>query len=692
MDAPSFSNRLIHEKSPYLLQHAHNPVDWYPWGQEAFEKAKKLDKPIFLSIGYATCHWCHVMEKESFENPEIAQLMNETFVNIKVDREELPEVDSIYMDFAQALMSSAGGWPLNLVLTTDLKPFFAMTYLPPKNHRGLIGMPHFIEHVRGLWNSDERHHLIEQADKVVELFEQMTPPPATELAEKETVEVAVELLYELIDPVYGGLKGEPKFPMGYQSTFLLEYGALSGDSRALFCAQLSLDKMHQGGIYDHLGGGFARYAVDEQWEVPHFEKMLYDNALLARAYLDAWKYTKKEEYATVCKETVDYLLTTLAHPEGGFYSAEDADSEGHEGRYYTWTLGEIQSLLSKEDAEIFCQAFAIAPEGNFEGRTILHAPVSLEETAKKFSLSSLELQKRLEGIKRQLLEKRNSRVRPLIDDKILTSWNGLCIDVFVRAFDCFGEARYKEAAQKTARFLQKNLWKEGRLLRRWREGEARFEAGLDDYAFLIKGLLSLFEQGEGSQWLAWAIECAGLLDKEFKAESGGFYYHRSDPTLLLRKCEFYDGAEPSGNAVHAENLLRLYQITFDSRYLQSAHAIIQAAKAYMESYPPGACYHLIALYRSLNRKAATLVIALDEEATLEKQIRAVLASTFSPHLQVIWKRPSDTALASLAPPLIDKKPIDGQTAVYICRQDHCEPPLLHQEEILQALNHLKARG
>src|SRR5579862_15348 len=685
MAPPPHSNRLIHEKSPYLLQHAHNPVDWYPWGQEAFDEAKRLDKPIFLSIGYATCHWCHVMEKESFENPEIAKLMNEAFVNVKVDREELPEVDSIYMEFAQALMASAGGWPLNLILTYDLKPFFAVTYLPPINQRGLIGMTHFIQHICQLWKSDERKALIDQADKVVELFEKMTLFSGMDMPDEGTLQIAMELMYEFTDPVYGGLKGEPKFPMGYQSIFLLEYASIKADSRALFCSQLALDMMQRGGLYDQLGGGFSRYVVDEKWIVPHFEKMLYDNAILARAYLDAWKLTKNPCYRKVCEETLQYVLRDMTNGEGGFYSAEDADSDGAEGLYYTWTFAEIHEVLSGTQAEIFCQAYNVTPTGNFEGRNILHMTTALEEIADTQGMELQQLEDMLKEAKEKLLKQRSSRSRPFVDDKILTSWNGLMIDALIRAASSFEIDIYRQAAYKAAEFIKIHLWKEGRLLRRWRDNEARFPGKLDDYAFLIRGLLSLFGQGGSSYWLQWAIELTDILEKEFKVLDGAYYYHLNDPTLLFRKCEFYDGAEPSGNAVHAENLLRLFQITFNEKYLKQAEDIFKAAKIYMETYPPGACYHLIALNRYLNPKALTIVIALDEERNLEKELKELLASTFHPHAEIIWKAGDDTLLSQLIPSLVDKKPIDGQTAVYICRKGQCEAPLIHKEEVFNAL-------
>ncbi len=688
MATPSHTNRLIHEKSPYLLQHAHNPVDWYPWGKEAFETAKKEDKPIFLSIGYATCHWCHVMEKESFENPEIAKLMNDSFINIKVDREELPEIDSIYMEFAQALMASAGGWPLNLILTPELKPFFAVTYLPPVNRKGLIGMQQFIQHINQLWAGEEKKQLVDQADKIVEIFEKSAQSTGDALPSQNLIPLAAEALFEMIDPVYGGLKGEPKFPMGYQSLFLLEHAREKKDSRSMFCVELTLDMMLQGGIYDQLGGGFSRYSIDEKWMIPHFEKMLYDNAILSETYLEAWQFSKKKSYQRVAEETLDYLLREMMHSDGGFYSAEDADSDGHEGVYYTWTAFEVREGLSNEEAEVFCQYYGITTDGNFEGRNVLHVAVPIEEFAEAIDMPLEEVEKTLTRAKAQLLKRRGIRTRPFKDDKVICSWNGLMIDSLIKGASILHKEHYAQAAVKTAEFLYANLYKEGRLLRRWRENEARFDGGVDDYAFLIKGLISLFEEDQGTKWLKWAIDLADLLFKEFKAEEGAFYYHLSDPNLLIRKCEYYDGAEPSGNAVHCENLLRLYQLTGNTYYLSQAEDILKAAKTYIESYPPGACYHLKVLQRYYNVKAPTMVIALDEEGTLAKEIKQRLSEHFNPHSLIVWKHANDTQLDALVPSLVDKKSIDGQTAVYICHQDHCEAPLLAIEEILKAIDHL----
>lgn len=667
-----FVNRLIHEKSPYLLQHAHNPVDWYPWGKEAWDLARQEDKPIFLSIGYATCHWCHVMEKESFAEVEIAQMLNEVFVNIKVDREELPCVDSMYMEFAQALTASSGGWPLNLVLTPDLKPFFAATYLPPVTKRGMIGMRQFIEQIGQLWKSDERAQLVDQADKLLEVFQNLSSQTGDQIPPVEMISQAEEVIFELIDPIYGGMKGEPKFPMGYQSLFLLQQAKDKADSRAMFCVELTLDQMARGGIYDHLGGGFSRYAVDERWIIPHFEKMLYDNALLASTYLQAWQFSKKERYRQVGKETLDYILKALRHPSGPFCSAEDADTEGKEGLYYTWTQSEINSLLTPEEARQFSLCYGVTLKGNFEGRNVLHL---VEEGA--------------ESARKKLLQHREMRSRPFKDDQVICGWNGLAIDALTWGYRILLDRTYADAALETAEFLYTHCYEGAYLKRRWRDQEARFEGSLDDYAYLIKGLLNLFQAGLGTKWLKWAIDLAELLLAEFKAEEGAFYNHLPDPTLLIRRCEFYDGAEPSGNAVHAENLLRLFALTGSSHYLSQAEDILKALKIYLESYPPGLCYHLQVLQRYYDVEAPLFVIALDEAGSLRQEIFERLATHFDPHLNVIWKSPNDPLLEHLVPSLVDKKNIDGQTAVYRCRQDLCEAPLLLKEEIFAAIDRRK---
>lgn len=688
MSDPQKSNRLIHEKSPYLLQHAHNPIDWFPWGDEAFSKAQAEDKPIFLSIGYATCHWCHVMEKETFENEEIAKVMNDTFINIKVDREEHPEVDSIYMEFAQALMSSAGGWPLNVILTPDLKPFFALTYLPPKAHKGLIGMDQFASQIQTLWKSEEKSMLLAQADKIVEMFEKSLKSTGSELPSEEDLEAAVSMLFEVADPIYGGIKGEPKFPLGYQADFLLQYSKKNEDSRSLFYVELTLQMMGRGGIFDHLGGGFSRYCIDEQWHIPHFEKMLYDNAILARTYLEAYKYTKRPFFQEICQKTLDYILLELKGDEGGFFSAEDADTEGQEGKFYTWTLDEITQQLGEADGELFAHFFGVAKEGNFEGRNVLHMAHDEKQVAEALQIDAHDLQKVLHHLRKQLYEVRCDRTRPFKDDKVITGWNGLMIDVLAKASLTFPERAYLQVAKETVQWLKKHLFVEGKLLRRFREGDARFAAGLDDYAFLIQGVLSLFEAAGDPEHLQWAIELTQVLQRDFKVEAGAFYQTEVNRYLLLRKCEFYDGAEPSGNAVHCENLLRLYQLTQENSYLAQAEDILKAGSSFIQAFPPGACYHLIALQRYLDEKAPLVLVALNEEQSHRAEIAKALGSSFSPHRFVVWKPRQSEKLDKLIPNLASQNCIDQKTTLYVCKGVQCEAPLTELPAILAKIESL----
>ncbi len=682
----SHTNRLIGEKSPYLLQHAHNPVDWYPWGEEALQEAKRQDRPIFLSIGYATCHWCHVMERESFENEALARQMNELFICIKVDREELPEVDALYMEFAQSMMSSAAGWPLNVILTPDLLPFFAATYLPPISSRGMMGMDALVQRIREVWQSGERERVSEQAARIVEVFAETIHTIGTQLPFKEQVLLAAELFFKMADPVYGGMKGSPKFPIGYQANFLLSYSAQSKDSRALFLVERTLTMMLRGGIRDHLGGGFGRYSVDDKWLVPHFEKMLYDNALLADAYLKLWQVNKDPTIREVAEETLDYILRDLAHPDGGFFSAEDADSEGVEGLFYTWSMQEIKNILPPEEADLICDFYGITEKGNFEGRNILNVPIPFEEFAMVRGVDPEQLKIRLEGLRKLLWKVREGKVHPFKDDKVLTGWNGLTIYALVEAGCAFQKETYLEAAEKAADFIHEQMTQEKDLFRRWREGEALFSANLDDYAFLIRGLLSLFEAGRGSRWLQWAIELTQVLERDFKADDGAFYQtNGKDPTLLLRKVHYPDGAEPSGNAVHTENLLRLYQLTSDRGYLDQAEDIMRAAKRFIDNYAPGYTFHLMNIARYYDRSAPLVVVALNNAQEGKKEIHQAIYDRFNPFKFLVWCHEDEPLLLDLVPALKSQSTRDGKTTVYICREGVCQEPLNSLPKILEAL-------
>lgn len=684
----AYTNRLINEKSPYLLQHAHNPVDWYSWGEEAFQAAKAQDKPIFLSIGYATCHWCHVMERESFENVEVARLMNNCFINIKVDREELPDVDSLYMEFAQSMMAGAAGWPLNVILTPDLQPFFATTYLPPHSNHGLMGLTDLVVRIQELWASAEREKIVNQAEKIVEVFEDSIHTTGDDIPDENFITDTAELLYKMADPIYGGMKGAPKFPIGYQSSFMLRYSATMEDSRALFLVERTLKMMHCGGIYDHLGGGFSRYSVDEKWLVPHFEKMLYDNAILAQSYLEAWQMTKKPLYREVCEEVLHYVLRDMTHPEGGFYSAEDADSEGYEGRFYTWPYQEVMHVLGKEEGPLFCQFYDITPEGNFEGRNILNTPLSLEEFAAAHKQNPAQLHEQFDKCRKKLWEVREKRVHPFKDDKILSSWNGLMIYSLVEAGCAFENEMYVRAAVKAARFIRDHLWQNQRLLRRWRDGQAMFTAGLDEYAFLIRGLLSLFEANCGTEWLQWAIELADILKTEFKEEEGAFYQtDGKDKNLILRRCQFADGAEPSGNAIHCENLIRFYQITGEDDYLIQAEDIFKAVKTYLENYPPGYCYHVMNLHRYYDQHAPTLVVALNSRQELQHDLRKFIYDRFIPHKALIWQH-QDIELEEIIPTIQEQTTKQDKTTLYICFEGVCQEPLTDLPAMQEAIHKL----
>jgi len=682
-----YTNRLIHQKSPYLLQHAHNPVDWYPWGPEAFQAARDQDKPIFLSIGYATCHWCHVMEKESFEDPSVADRMNHAFINIKVDREELPEIDSLYMEFAQSMMAGAAGWPLNVILTPELQPFFAATYLPPRSSHGLTGLFELIERIGEVWKGDERERIMEQAERIVEIFAENVHESGDELPFKEQIEDTALTLFKLADPTHGGIKGMPKFPIGYQWNFLLHYASMADDSRSLFLTERTLDMMHRGGIYDHLGGGFSRYSVDDAWLVPHFEKMLYDNALLANSYLEAWQVTQRPFYKTVCEEVLNYVLRDMTHPDGGFYSAEDADSEGHEGYFYTWSAEEIHNILGNEESKLFCEFYSVTPQGNFEGRNILHTPRRLEEFASLKGMDAQELGSLFTLQKQILWKSRERRQHPLKDDKILCSWNGLMIYSMAEAGAAFDDDTYLKAAVKAARFIRENLWHEGHLLRRWRDGEGMYPGGLDEYAFLIRAALSLFEIGQGTEWLEWALEMTDVLSDQFKVENGAFYQtDGTDTNIILRKIHFADGAEPSGNAIHCENLLRLYQITSDQRYLNQAEDILKAVRYLMENYPPGYCFHAMNLIRYYDSDAVTTIVVLNEAQQYSDELRKLFYHAYFPHRAIVWSYPHDERLEQLIPFIENQKTIDGKTTLYICHQGACQKPITEFSEMITAVH------
>ena len=672
---PRFTNHLINEKSPYLQQHAHNPVDWFPWGEEAFQKSMEEDKPIFLSIGYATCHWCHVMERETFEDEEIAMEMNDLFVNIKVDREELPQVDALYMELAQTMMAGSAGWPLNLVLTPDRKPIFAATYLPPTSQYNLLGMKELLERIRQTWNSDERSKLDMQASAIINLFEQNKSTVGELIPDESIIENTCELYYKIADPAYGGMRGSPKFPIGYQQTFLITYSSNFQDSRALFLAEKSLQMMYQGGLYDHLGGGFARYTVDDKWLIPHFEKMLYDNAILTESYALAWQLSKIPLYRDVALESLEYVRRELAAPSGGFYSAEDSETHGEEGHYYTWLFHDVLQTLGN-DSLLFCEYYNITPEGNFHGRNILNTPIDLEAFATKQGLQQKDLCEKFKIQKNTLLKVRETGSHPFKDTKILTSWNGMMIHSFAIAGMIFNSPFYLDLAEQSAAFIKEHLWDGQELKRRWIDGEARHPGTLEDYAYMIKACLTLFEADRGINWLAWAIQLTEILTSFFKVENGAFYQtSMSDTNVILRNIQFSDGSEPSGNAIHAENLLRLYEMTVDKRYLQEAEDIFKAVGPFLESYPLGYMYHIMNLQRYFDSHPITIIIALNRQEEFRHEIFDLIHESFIPHLTVIWRRETEDRLFDFLPFIENQGPIDDQTTLYICHKGVCKEPL-----------------
>ena len=560
-------NRLAGEKSPYLLQHADNPVDWYPWGEEAFATAMEQNKPIFLSIGYSACHWCHVMEHESFEDEAVARLLNEHFISIKVDREERPDIDNIYMKVCQA-MTGSGGWPLTVFMTPGGKPFFAGTYLPKKSKYGRPGMLELLPHMASLWKND-RERLEKIGDKAAEALESFTVTGDERDLSEKTLATAYSRLDASYDEVHGGFGGSPKFPTPHQLSLLLRYWERTGEKKALEIVGTTLRKMYGGGIYDHLGKGFHRYSTDAMWLVPHFEKMLYDEAMLAIAYLETYQATGNGFYEKVATEIFEYVLRDMTSPEGGFYSAEDADSEGEEGTFYVWTKREIMEALGEEDGKIFCMRYGVTDRGNFEGKNVLH--ISSDADADEGSLGMM---------KEKLFTIRSKRPRPMLDDKVLADWNGLMIAALARGARVTGKPEYAAAASKAADFILGGMrTSEGRLLHRYREGEAAIPGYLDDYAFLIWGLIELYEATFEARWLSEALELTGSMIELFgdsDDEKGGFFFTGSDAEkLIVRTKEIYDGAVPSGNSVAALCLLRLGRMTGRTDLESAADALLK---------------------------------------------------------------------------------------------------------------------
>jgi uncharacterized protein len=593
------TNRLINEKSPYLLQHAHNPVNWYPWGNEAFAKAATNEKPIFLSIGYSTCHWCHVMERESFENEELASILNTHFIAMKVDREERPDIDNIYMQVCQALTGS-GGWPLTIIMTPERQPFYAATYLPLHSRGGMLGLTELLTQLAGMWEMD-RDKAVQAGREVTRAIKRMSTNQIKQPISNEIFSNAFQQYQKTFDRDFGGFGAAPKFPMPHALTFLLKYSESNNEPKALDMVEKTLESMYKGGIYDHIGFGFARYSTDRRWLVPHFEKMLYDNALLVIAYAEAFQLTGKELYRQVAEDTLDYILRDMTSPEGGFYSAEDADSEGEEGKFYTWNRDEVVEVLG-DRAKSFCDVYDITENGNFEGRSLpnLIAQNLDDDPRHKF-----------EPERQNLFQIRAKRIKPFKDDKILTGWNGLMIAAMAIAYGNFKDARYLQAAAKAADFIGDQLRREdGRLLARYREGEACYPAYASDYAFLIWGLIELYEAGGDQSYLEKAIRLNNeLIELFYDHDDGGLFFYGADSEqLLTRPKEFYDGSVPSDNAVATYNFLRLSRLTGDQSLDAKAQQQFEHFASIINQNPTvGSFWLQAALYQRTGARKIVLV-------------------------------------------------------------------------------------
>lgn len=681
------SNHLVHEKSPYLLQHAHNPVDWYPWSEEAFEKAQREDKPIFLSIGYSTCHWCHVMEGESFEDEEVAELLNDSFVSIKVDREERPDIDHIYMAVCQGL-TGQGGWPLTVIMTPEKKPFFAGTYFPKHSMYGRNGLTDILNQVSQAWQK-ERDKVLDAGEKITEALQTRLKTTESGKWSEDMLDQAYREFRSSFDSRYGGFGGAPKFPRPHDLMFLLRYWKKKNEPTALEMVEKTLEGMVQGGIWDHIGFGFARYAVDEKWLVPHFEKMLYDNALLAYTFVETYQATGKDLYAQVAQDIFTYVLRDMTHPEGGFYSAEDADSEGEEGKFYLWTPDEVEDVLGEEEGALFCECLDITPGGNFEGKSIPNRLYdTLEGVASRHELSPKELKERLDSSRRHLFDAREKRVHPHKDDKVLTSWNGLMIAALARGARALGVAEYAQVAEKAVEFLFRRLQKkDGRLLARYREGESALLGYVDDYAFLVWGLLELYEATFRSRYLQEAIRLSrDMLDLFGDKEAGGlFFYGKDGEKLLTRTKEVYDGATPSGNSVAALNLVRLARITGEPEWSREAHRQLEAFGGSVSQTPMAFSFYLTAIQFVLGESQEIVIAGRRGEKEAQEMLRYV-QSLFLPNAVVLFREENKAEeLSKLVPYTAERNMMEGKATAYVCRNYACQAPITMLETLQRKL-------
>jgi uncharacterized protein YyaL (SSP411 family) len=678
-------NRLASETSPYLLQHADNPVDWYPWGEEALTKAREEDKPILVSIGYSACHWCHVMEHESFEDPEIAARMNELFVNIKVDREERPDLDTLYMTAVQA-MTGHGGWPLNAFLTPDGTPFYGGTYFPPDDRTGMPGFPKVLDAVASAYR-ERREEVDENAKQLRELLQRSSrelPKPGD--LEPEILTEAAEQLARSFDPRNGGFGTAPKFPQPAVLELLLRQGKRAGDQRATVMVQRTLDRMASGGIYDHVGGGFHRYAVDAVWLVPHFEKMLYDNAQLASAYLAGFQAFGEEQYRRTAEETLDFVAREMTDPRGGFYATLDADTEGHEGLFYTWTLEQVEKVVGEKDAPVANLWFNIEPHGNFEGRTVLATPRTTADVADRLGITEKKLATTLTRVRKKLLKAREKRTRPGRDEKVITSWNGLMLRAFADGSRILDRTDYREIAERNAQFVLDHLQEDGRLLRSWKDGDARTGGFLEDYAFFIDGLLALYRATLDARWLEAATRLTETMTADFADSDGVGFFDTAvgHETLVARPRDLHDGATPSGNAVAADVLLKLGAMIGREEYSERAGALLGAMVRTMRDHPIAAGRYLSAADFYLGPVKEVALAGERESEDLQALLDAVY-DRFEPNVVLGFVDPEHSEVTERMPFLQERPPRDGRATAYVCEYFACLPPVHEPEALLRQL-------
>ncbi|TBR07961.1 MAG: thioredoxin domain-containing protein [Candidatus Nitrosotenuis sp.] len=673
-------NHLIHETSPYLLQHAHNPVDWYSWNETALKKAVDENKPIFLSVGYSSCHWCHVMEHESFENEDIAKIMNESFVSIKVDREERPDLDDIYQKVCQ-MTTGQGGWPLSVFLTPDQKPFYVGTYFPALDSYGRPGFGSLLRQLAQAWK-EKPNDVKKAAENFMENLQKTEKVTTPSKLEKSILDEAAMNLMQIADGTYGGFGGAPKFPNAANLSFILRYSKTSKISKFSEFVFKTLNKMAKGGIFDQIGGGFHRYSTDARWLVPHFEKMLYDNALLPIVYSEAYQITKDPFYLEVIQKTLNFVLREMTSPEGGFYSALDADSEGEEGKYYVWKKKEIQEILGK-DSDVFCLYYDVTDGGNFEGHTILNNSISASTVAFHFGIPEDDVKRILSNSSGMLLESRSHRIRPGLDDKVLTSWNALMISAFARGYRVSDDASYLDAAEKCIAFIEKNLVSDGHLLRTYKNGQAKLRGYLEDYSYFINALLDVFEINPKSKYLDLAASLANyLVDHFWDDQNNSFYFTADDhEKLIIRPKNNYDLSMPSGNSVAANSLLRLYHLTQEKKFLDISLKTMESFSIMAAENPFGFGYLLNAIYLYLHSPTEITVLN-----TKNKTMLNMLAKRFLPEAILVVISDSDQLKHLAKYPFFAGKEFNPEkTVVFVCKNFACSLPLEDESEIEKLL-------